>query len=400
MRGPYDFQTSIDPSKYYTLKVKKRWYRTDIGQKVRTPLPFTMHKTEVWDCAPGRNLGWVSSGFWSQSCPPYLLVNGGDGQEEYPSNVAAEMTVAVNRAVRKFQDKARSTMQLGADFAERRKTFQLVTKAFTGMRNPARVLATEAQRVAAKLRKKKNGNAGSPAEQLYLGQVIDPRWTSRSQSEQAIKALSKEAGNAWLAWHFGIKPLMGEVKTALELWEKTRPVSQLIIAASGFDSTRTYVPGFPKTDYYQAFRESKSRYRCVARVSAVVEEVNPFTVTLDQLGILNPFSIALELTPYSFIWGSWLYPIDLYVNSMFGFMPGYRLVNGYTTRYVQGKHEIKSWNKTTVDPMANYPNRTRTWYVDRQLGVSPVIQKRLNPWSSSFERFATASSLLVKIFKF
>lgn len=391
MQGP--FFTYIGDKRHQYLS--RRWFRTDKGVKTRVPLPFESTN------------GITLSGPAEKLQPTYV-----DAQGIVRSglNIASKihnnyvttgawnrLNVRMNKSVRKFEDKAGEKIQLGTDYAERHKTFKQVTQLLQVMKNPAMSLAAYARNLA-RGRKYRH----SPTESFYnipMSEIISTRepGTKRSsrETQSVLRSLSKDAGNAWLAWHFGIKPLAQEVTGALKWWEENRPVRQVINTSTRDDS-----------DYWTSdgpgswgFRHEMI-FRGWARCSGVVEEVNPFTVSLNALGLLNPFSTALELMPYSFIWGSWLYPLDLYVSSMFGFMPGYRITNQYRTYFIKGKHTLYHLTTPSYDQWYGVPFTGRSYAVRRELIVAPVVQKTLNPWSESRERFLTSAALLQKIFKF
>lgn len=388
MRGPY-LSSSGDTRK---SQGSRRWFRTDIGQKVRTPLPFESTQSLVLQGPTALLKPWTDlKGNLRSPCPVAGLAFG----YWTTTGVWNRMNERLNKAVRKFQEKAGQKIQLGTDYAERKKTFSQVSGLLQGMKNPAATLAAVASRYCdrKKIKRSDPGRWNIP-----LSEIVNPKYIpgSTREVESVLRTLSKDAGNAWLAWHFGIKPLANEISTALQLWQDERPKKQLITTSCRGDYQQLPVNDPVGSSGYRDLVD----YRGWGRCAGTVEEVNSFTVTLDQLGLLNPFSTALELMPFSFIWGSWLYPLDLYVNSMFGFMPGYRIVNGYQTIYLKGKHQITYQGGPAIDPYYGQTFDVRTHAVRRTLGVSPVFQKTINPWSTSRERFLTTSALLLKVFKF
>lgn len=391
MQGP--FFTTIGDSRHQRLT--RRWFRTDKGVKTRSPLPFES-TNGITLSGPADKLQpiWIDA----QGNPRSGLNIASRIHGYYVTTDAwNRLNVRMNKSVRKFQEKAGEKIQLGVDYAERRKTFAQVTQLLQVMKNPAMSLAAYAKSLA-RGRKYRH----SPIETFYnvpMSRIVDPRTPGPSRSsretQSVVRSLSKDAGNAWLAWHFGIKPLAQEISGALKFWQDERPVRQLI-KTSTRDDSNYWMSDSPGS---WGLRHEMV-YRGWARCAGVVEEVNPFTVSLDALGLLNPFSIALELMPYSFIWGGWLYPLDLYVSSMFGFMPGYRITNQYRTYFIKGKHTIYHLTTPLYDQWYGVPFTGRSYAVRRELLVAPVVQKTLNPWSESRERFLTSAALLQKIFKF
>jgi hypothetical protein len=111
----------------------------------------------------------------------------------------------------------------------------------------------------------------------------------------------------WLEFVYGHAPLMGDIERGLLLLEKqlAKPTTMSV------DKTVTY------TDTLQPIgRWSFSGYQISrVRVKIVADIKFPKLKVADQFGLLNPFSTAWELTPWSFAL-DWLIPIGAFIANL------------------------------------------------------------------------------------
>lgn len=123
------------------------------------------------------------------------------------------------------------------------------------------------------------------------------------------------------------------------------------------------------------------------RLGSFVQISNPNLYRANQLGIVNPLSVAWELTPWSFL-------VDWFVNvgDCIGAMSdlfGVQLVDPYTTRYrVAVSHEEDKWNEKNCE--------YSSIGVSRELGISgpSLIIRPFKLWG--WKRLATAVSLFIQ----
>lgn len=259
-------------------------------------------------------------------------------------------TLVHNLAYARWANKLRDGVQVGQNIAERRQTIEMIRSAISALRSPLEAI----------LRAKRSG---------------------------ALKT----ASNVYLANHFGLQPLMDDIYKLLQLLEsqaskgrvvtaqKTLPIKLVLYNFDGFT---------------QEFHG-----KVTVRHSAFAQLVDPKVATLAQLNLLNPASIAWEVTPFSFVI-DWLFPIGTYLASLDDKI-GYSLSDAYTTTLVRGKFLERCGAPSTPSTYVGF----NTWQgleafcIERAVGtVVPVWQSTLNPWSTSITRTLTSLSLLVQRF--
>lgn len=333
MRGPY--YATISSGNIY---VNRSWYRTDLGQKVKTPLPYYMRGGDASGLARVLREAGIQPVTLAQSCSP----------DSGP--VGDAFGRLHNKAYAAWVDKVKGSLQLGADFGEAGQTLRMIAKATKALQKPMRALQQAVKQ------------SGTPAGAL------------------------KTMGSAWLTWHFGVRPLIETIHELTHLLDSQIFEKKQVSVAKR--ATITFLSENP----YGVRNEISARL--VVRVSGFVEITNMQHAYLETLGLVNPASVAWELVPFSFVC-DWFYPVGLYLQSLSSLV-GRLVVNGYSTRYYTAnvKFVARSSDWKSKLPV---PSTGTCWGMQRRVGVpGPVLQKTLNPWSTSVTRALTSISLLSK----
>lgn len=346
MRGPYTRAISV-PLKQERVE----WYRTDFGA-LRTPLPYRLSRGIMYPSPPAS----------------FLISQVGQVAVSTIENAALstmDLTPAYNRAVAKWYGKARSSIQLGVDYAERRELLKLLESSLKALRDPFGTLARQAERFSSKKKLKKL------PEDLLL----------------------RDLPGAYLTFHFGIEPVYKTIFEAFEEFEKVRKKKRLIVAETHVERNWDS----PSTGWYKRWTNQR---KGVVRVSAELSLVNDTIATLDMYGLANPAEIAWELVPFSFV-VDWFYPINLYLTAMLG-VPGHQIKNGYRTDFWQTHHQFTLNGGSYTPAFKNYEGqivRGESVYLKRSLltFIYPETQRSLNPWKTSVTRALTSISLLAQL---
>lgn len=345
MRGPYSKTIGSDTTPEFINRV---WYRTDYGQRVRTPLPFNQVRGISIDVHPALldpAKGRVVS---AKTMTGYAI----------PTFAAGALTRHYAELYQKWYDKARASSQQGVNWAERAQTLKLLSDALHLVKNPISELA-----------------------KLYRRGKHDP-W----------RTPLKQAGGAYLAYHFGVEPLIQDIYA---LTERLADMELRKLITAHRNSVFNY-----KTD--NGYDRYEFAYKIRYRQTAVQTQTNPGLALLNDVGLVNPMSIAWELIPFSFV-VDWFYPIGDILRGITDEL-GYSYSNAYVTRFIQC--DIAFTQLRTNYPLqavANgHRNRFRTIFIERMLsnptppGFEPMA---LKPWSRSLTRALTSISLLSQFLK-
>lgn len=212
------------------------------------------------------------------------------------------------------------------------------------------------------------------------------------QLEQAIKGdvprsvtslpASKRLANGWLELEFGWKPLVSTVYGAVEAY-RSNIVNGMQIKSKRFSN----VPMSVARDldkYREHVREHKSP-RASARVYATVG--NKDLYMLNQLGLINPASLAWDLLPYSFV-VDWFYPIGRVLKYMTDRV-------GLEDYMMLTTHESLSFNQWRQYDAYGHTRRTVYRRVIRPSIVPPIgySHRSLGVWHAT-----TAAALIRQAF--
>lgn len=333
MKGPYT-KSGGGGSNPARTEWSRTWYRTSDGVKVRTPLPYRYSYAER--VSPVYSL--VSA--YPVSLTRYLVQPGQN------SVLEALRTRVHNKAYAKWIDKVKDGVQMGTNIAEYKQTLDMLRQAFTALRNPMAAFAKAAS---------------------------DPR---------------RVIAGGYLAKHFGIDPLYEDIYKLLKMLEQQTQKQRVITA----QARGTY------TETISSNGQKQTRvYTVIVRHTAGVKVVDENLFSLNQLGVTNPIGLAWETIPFSFV-VDWLYPVGLYLQQLDALL-GLKLENPYTTTLCYLHQEVTSWYPVILntDPGANKLQFAKGFYMDRSINTpAPVLQRTLNPWSTSYTRMATSLALVVQ----
>jgi hypothetical protein len=132
---------------------------------------------------------------------------------------------------------------------------------------------------------------------------------------------TKDLSGLWLEYHFGWAPLVDDIQNAVKVLG-SNPPSQLVVGRGRHFVHRNDVRG-----NYQW--SENSNYSVKARVQAFVTISNANLAQANQMGLLNPASVAWELVPFSFI-VDWFIPIGKFLESWTDTL-GFDLQQPFTT---------------------------------------------------------------------
>lgn len=257
-------------------KLNRTWERN--GRGPRVPHAFSFAESYATKD--------VGNNTWS-------LTNGGAGT--YTPN----LTNLGNKLYAKMRDEAYTSLQVGADLGELHQTLSLIKGAVTAVRHPLMVVGETMKRIALHKKGRKDG-----------------------------LPLLKESSEALLAFQYGVKPLMQTVYDAMDILKDPFPKTKVRarVTSSGGERWDSDVG----TSLHQI---NDIAWEAEMSGSFIITVTNPNLFAVEQLGLLNPASIAWELTPFSFV-VDWFLPIGTYFASWSDYA-GCTRTNPYTTSFTR-----------------------------------------------------------------
>jgi len=281
-----------------------------------------------------------------------------------PSSLSGDTDVAsrdkaLYMAFRRFNAEIReSESALAADFAERKQSFDaLQSRTLQLYSFTLHILARDykgAARVLG-LRKRRGG----------------------------LRELSKDLSGTWLEYSFGWKPLIADIYSSVNVLQKpfVTPIcrGRATVKQAGTD-TIANPPYYHYRDYDRVYK---------AEVESEVSITNWPVWKANQLGLINPLSVAWEVVPFSFV-VDWFVPVGEFLQSLTDYA-GLQLQRSRYTQYDVWKRTDRWYFKTDV---------VKGVSVDRVLGL-PSALGLLRPKFSGFysARGANAIALLLGAMK-
>lgn len=219
---------------------------------------------------------------WSQSTGNYVL--GGTAGSKYQADSrpsTPDFTHLWNKSYDKLREKIQTSSSWGVNLAEWHQVDDMI--------------ASSAGRLTECARRVRRHDFFGAAR--ALGGIRKPTGVSKA----------KGFGDNFLMYHFGIEPLMADIRDGIQGLINPVKTFSLCKAASGDKGSHDIpvLPWVPPGDWHYEGRET---YEVLVFQGCRVRGISDPTIhTLEQLGLSNPLSIAWELIPYSFV-------VDWFVN--------------------------------------------------------------------------------------
>lgn len=155
---------------------------------------------------------------------------------------------------------------------------------------------------------------------------------SRSSSIYFRNSSGKGAADLWLEWQYGWRPLISDILGGIELIQTGFRERKLL-----FHVERTITQPLDPRSYFQVTNPMSDILTTgqsweSARVSLWGSVDSTALANLGSLGLLNPLSLAWELTTLSFVF-DWLFSVGDFLQSL-GATVGINFVDGSLTRRV------------------------------------------------------------------
>lgn len=226
------------------------------------------------------------------------------------------------------------------------------------------------KQLSSALRHLRRGNVGA----LYRTLKVPPSARKPLNRGQSV-------ADQWLELSFGWMPAIADIYNILKVLEST-PGTR--VSARG---------GFRPPLYNQISNGIPSRIsvRMSVEMRATVRIESPYVYTLSQLGLLNPAEVVWELIPWSFL-VDWFASVGAFLSNLSAFA-GLRLEEASYTYFGIGYDSTAE-----TSPLTQPPRMSKSWRVERVVGVPPVPPIGVSVPRMSSMRTANAVALLTQQF--
>jgi hypothetical protein len=224
-----------------------------------------------------------------------------------------------------------------------------------------------------------------------------------SISEKKRKAIikrGKQASDAWLELHFGWEPLVQDIGNNIENIQGTGKAptgnTKLRLVSKSGTGGQSYFKDPADHDYER--NTKATTWVTAARMGALVSVENPNLALANQMGFVNPLSVAWEAVPFSFV-VDWFANVGQCLAAMTEFA-GYNIEDAYTTTFRKTNTTFLNATDDSVYWVIRQYNKasSQAISVNRSLGI-PGPTLKFKPFKGfSPTRGATAISLLVQQF--
>lgn len=319
---------------------------------------------------------------WHQ---PYVMVYLDTSTD---ANVAQASARAYDKIISKVKGEA--SAMLVVNIAERKQSFDMIARRGLQLLTAARSLkaldlkgfltAVGFKRRKTRREKTQWVRTGKSRTYTISGSKVD-------RDEFALRKKAKTAGSLWLEYWFGWKPLISDIHGALDVIQGVpKAAIRRTFRESGSSSYqyRTTSPGYA---------ESRS-WTVIVKYTCNVDVTNADLFKANQLGLVNPATVAWEVVPFSFL-VDWFLPVSRFLESQTDTL-GLSLSSIVCSTLKRGQFTQHLYGKRAYSHVSNGYQFRRT--LPLTLPV-PGLFDRKGTAIQSATRAATAISLLSGFFK-
>lgn len=209
-----------------------------------------------------------------------------------------------------------------------------------------------------------------------------------------------EVASAWMEYSYGWRPLLGDIDSAAKYLAEKHvrgyyPVQE-VSRAHRVRATKYTKEGSNPIFGIREWTSSHSRF---------TYELYPDWArrpsTLNELGFTDPYSLAWELLPLSFV-TDWFVNVGQVLQSLHEFSQWKvkRGISSYRSNFLAERDLVKNWSGSPPSAVEIYPTMYRRFsWLDRRIETSlptavPLRIKVDNPFDLSMGQMASAASLL------
>lgn len=228
------------------------------------------------------------------------------------------------------------------------------------------------------------------AQSLRKMDLVDAAKQLGIRKPKGLRSSSKDFGNTWLEYHFGWEPLIQDIGAAVR--KLSEPTSKRIIRSR---ASGEYIWESRSDDGYLIARDRVVQsYHFLNQ--AVVEQTNPPLAQANDLGFVNPISVAWELVPFSFV-VDWFTNVGQVLDSATDFL-GYTITHSFqSAKGVAVWAKYRSYHDHARDITDHQDSLGTVVDISRQVGPIPGPTLEVPHFDGlGIKRAATAVSLLLQ----
>lgn len=304
----------------------------------------------------------------------------------------AESLIAKNKALSKLQSSYGESAMMAVNAFEIKQSYNMLVNRslqLLGALHAVRkgnftAFARSLGVSSAELTKARQGH-GVPRARIGARQAVLDSKITKSKIQRDWRSAAKNVSATWLEYHFGWEPLVKDIYNAIDVLQNPYQPVRVVGRAK---ASRTTDDSGTRNRWYV---DTQSTFGW--RISADLSVSNPNLYRANQLGLVNPASIAWELVPFSFV-VDWFLPVGAFLDSYTAFM-GLSIANGMSTVFERTKLRYTYQYNMSPRIDAYY----ETVYCRREMGL-PDYSLRFKTFKGfSVARGATAISLLIQQLK-
>jgi len=274
--------------------------------------------------------------------------------------------LAAQLAYRKFVDGIGDTAGIAESLATWTQSQNMIVARATQLSRALMLFKQGRIELALRTLEVRNYREKLKARGLSLTNTSQKRWSER-----------------WLEYHFGWSPLIGDIYNAVNILQSPVPPTRLRASGRERRTLKQSPPSYLVTNH----NGLKIDARCLYFADIEVSNANLYMA--NQLGLLNPFKLAWDVVPFSFV-VDWFVPVSSFLGQWSDFQ-GLRLMNS-------GRSDIlvntgKRYSEGAGSTM--FADYTSVWF-RRSVGISYPGLAIPSFTRFSVTRGATAIALLMK----
>ncbi len=146
---------------------------------------------------------------------------------------------------------------------------------------------------------------------MFKNPELRPFFYKSARDIRHAKELTRGAAQTYLEYVYGLKPLMSDVKGVVDL-AIASGAKTLLLYGDGYSYQQGQLNNVSYTDFsaqaITGLTSSDERAKAHCKIWGRIDPNCPGLRSLNQLGLINPLSLAWELVPFSFV-VDWVLPI-------------------------------------------------------------------------------------------